>query len=142
MAFFDQERIYVPCSFDKVVKTNLQYLIETHQNRIAHQLDDLRLKLKVLEIIEEIKSKGSIRELVDFDTPNAMEYISINYSTTQDVASKVFQKPLSYLTKAHLDEIESLKNQISELENDNRDIYEFLIKKYKNLKKELNKVVK
>lgn len=142
MAFFDQERIYVPCGFDKVVKTNLQYLINTHQNRIAHQLDDLRLKLKVLEIIEEIKSKGSIKELVDFDTSSAVEYISINYNTTQDVASKVFQKPLSYLTKAHLDEIESLKNQISELENDNRDIYEFLIKKYKNLRKELSKIFK
>ena len=138
MAFFDQERIYVPCSFDKVVKTNLQYLINTHQNRIIHQLDDLKLKLKVLEIIEEIKLSGSIRDLVDFDTQGAIIYIASNYNTTEEIASKVFQKPLSYLTKAHLDEIESLKNQIFELENDNRDIYEFLIKKYKNLKKDLN----
>ena len=105
-------------------------------------MDDLRLKLKVLEIIEEIKSKGDIKDLVDFDTLGAIKYISINYNATEDVASKVFQKPLSYLTRAHLDEIESLKNQISELENDNRDIYEFLIKKYKNLKKELNKKLK
>ena len=30
MAFFDQNHIYVPCGFDKVVKTNIQYLIDTH----------------------------------------------------------------------------------------------------------------
>ena len=99
------------------------------------------MKLKVLEIIEEIKLSGSIRDLVDFDTQGAIIYIASNYNTTEEIASKVFQKPLSYLTKAHLDEIESLKNQIFELENDNRDIYEFLIKKYKNLKKELNKIL-
>ena len=88
MAFFDQNHIYVPCSFDKVVKANLQYLINTHQNRIAHQLEDLRLKLEVLEVIEKIKSSGSVKELVDFDTTGAIEYISVNYNTTKDISSK------------------------------------------------------
>ena len=32
--------------------------------------------------------------------------------------------------------------KISELENDNKDIYEFLIKKYKDLKKELGRALK
>lgn len=135
MAFFDQNKIYVPCGFDKVVKTNLQYLINTHKNRISHQIEDLSLKLKVLEIIEELKKGNSIKKLVDLSCEDAIEYISVEYKTTKDVASKVFQKPLSYLTKEHIVEIEDLRNKIKSLEEDNRDIFEFLIKKYKDVRK-------
>ena len=39
------------------------------------------------------------------------------------------------MTKEHQNEIEDLENNIKLLEEDDRDIYEFLIKKYKNLKK-------
>ena len=55
MAFFDQAKIYVPCGFHSVVKANLNYVIETHKNRITHELTDLRSKLKVLQIIESMK---------------------------------------------------------------------------------------
>ena len=47
LAFFDEEKIYVPCSFNKVVRANLQHVIETHKNRIAKQSDDLKIKLRV-----------------------------------------------------------------------------------------------
>lgn len=135
MAFFDQSKIYVPCGFHSVVKANLGYVIETHKNRIAHELGDLRLKLRVLEIIEAMKNSGNIKKLVDFSFDEAITYITTTYQTTKDIASKVLQKPISYLTKEHLKEIEDLKNDIKLLEEDDRDIYEFLIKKYKNLKK-------
>ena len=135
MAFFDQSKIYVPCGFHSVVKANLGYVIETHKNRIAHELDDLRLKLRVLEIIEAMKKSGNIKQLVDFSFDEAIKYITEKYQTTKDIASKVLQKPISYLTKEHLKEIEDLENDIKLLEEDDRDIYEFLIKKYKNLKK-------
>lgn len=142
MAFYDREKIYVPCGFDKVVKSNIQYLINTHTNRIQKQLEDLRLKLRVLEIIESLKKGNNIKPLIDMTNKEAISFICEKYKTVEDVASKVMQKPLSYLTKEHLDEIENLKSVISELENDNSDIYEFLIKKYKAIKKELNKVLK
>ena len=143
MAFFDQEKIYVPCGFHNVVKTNLQYLINTHKNRISHQINDLKLKLKVLEIIELLKKGDNLKKLVDFDNNGAVQYICDKYKVEKDIASKVMQKPLSYLTKEHSQELIDLKSNIDGLENDNRDIYEFLIKKYKDLKKilvkELNK---
>lgn len=135
MAFFDQSKIYVPCGFHSVVKANLGYVIETHKNRIAHELGDLRLKLRVLEIIEAMKKSGNVKKLVDFSFDEAIKYITEKYQTTKDIASKVLQKPISYLTKEHLKEIEDLQNDIKLLEEDDRDIYEFLIKKYKNLKK-------
>ena len=135
MAFFDKSKIYVPCGFHSVVKANLTYVIETHKNRIAHELTDLRSKLKVLQIIESMKKSNKVKDLIELSFEEAVKYITEKYQTTKDIASKVLQKPISYLTKEHLKEIEDLENDIKLLEEDDRDIYEFLIKKYKNLKK-------
>ena len=135
MAFFDNDKIYVPCGFHTVVKANLSYVIETHKSRISHQLDDLRLKLRVLEIIEELKRTNQIKQLIDLSNDEAILYIAQRYQTTKDIASKVLQKPISYLTKEHLQELLDLQESIRALEEDDRDIFEFLIKKYKDLRK-------
>ena len=129
----------MPCGFHSVVKANLQYLIDTHKNRLNHQISELKNKLRVLEIIEAMKQSGNIKQLVEFSFDEAIKYITEKYQTTKDIASKVLQKPISYLTKEHLKEIEDLENDIKLLEEDDRDIYEFLIKKYKNLKKLITK---
>lgn len=139
MAFYDADNIYVPCGFDRVVKSNIQYLIDTHSNRIIKQLQDLRLKLRVLEIIEDLKAGNRIKKLVEMSTTEAVSYIAKAYKTTEDVASKVFQKPLSYLTKAHVQEIIDLQNEIKALEDDQSDIFEFLIKKYRDIRKDIKK---
>ena len=142
MAFYDTDKIYVPCSFDKVVKANIQYLIDTHTNRIENETRDLRLKLKVLEIIEEMKASDSdIKKLVDMDYDQAVEFLSIKYSADRDVASKVLQKSISYLTREHKEEIDKLKEDIESLNNDQSDIYEFLSKKYKFIRKEIKKQI-
>lgn len=142
MAFFDEEKIYVPCSFNKVVRTNLQYLIETHQNRITKELEQLRIRLRVLEIIEEMKKGNALKGLFDLDYNSALEYIQSKYKADKDIASKVLQKPLSYLTKEHGQEIIDLQEDIKSLEADKNDIYEFLSRKYKALKKELTPVIR
>jgi len=142
MAFFDEDKIYVPCSFNKVVKSNIEFLIETHQNRISKQLEQLRIKLRVLEIIEEMKKTNALKSLFDLDSTGALEYIQSKYKVDGDISSKVLQKPLSYLTKEHAQEILDLKNEITDLEADKNDIYEFLTRKYKALKKELSSVIK
>lgn len=142
MAFFDEEKIYVPCSFNKVVRTNLQYLIDTHQNRIAKELEQLRIRLRVLEIIEEMKKGNALKGLFDLDYNSALEYIQSKYKVDKDIASKVLQKPLSYLTKEHGQEIIDLQEDIKSLEADKNDIYDFLTRKYKALKKELTPVIR
>lgn len=142
MAFFDEEKIYVPCSFNKVVRANLQFLIETHQNRISKELEQLQIKLKVLEVIEEMKKGNTLKGLFDLNNNEALEYIQTKYKVDQEISSKVLQKPLSYLTKEHSQEIIDLKNDIAALEDDKNDIYEFLSRKYKALKKELSGIIK
>lgn len=142
MAFFDEEKIYVPCSFNKVVRANLQHVIETHKNRIAKQSDDLKIKLKVLEVIDELKVSNNIKKIAELSSEEAVEFIATKYKVDKNIASKVFQKPLSYLTKEHSQELEDLRKNIDELENDDKDIYEFLLKKYKKLKAEIGKINK
>lgn len=142
MAFFDENKIYVPCSFDKVVKSNIRYLIETHRNRISIQLSQLELKLRVLEIIDDMKKQDSFKSLFDLDNNEALRYIKNTYETTEDVASKVLQKPLSYLTKEHAKEINDLKSEIESLKTDNDDIFGFLVRKYRDIKKEINQTIK
>ena len=142
MAFFDEDKIYVPCSFNKVVRANIQFLIDTHQNRIAKELEQLHIKLHVLEIIEEMKKGNALKGLFDLDYNNALEYIQSKYKADKDIASKVLQKPLSYLTKEHGQEIIDLQEDIKSLEADKNDIYDFLSRKYKALKKELTPIIR
>ena len=142
MAFFDEDKIYVPCSFNKVVRANIQFLIDTHQNRIAKELEQLRIKLRVLEIIEEMKKGNALKGLFDLDYNSALDYIQSKYKSDKDIASKVLQKPLSYLTKEHGQEIIDLQDSIKSLEADKNDIYDFLSRKYKALKKELTPIIR
>ena len=142
MAFYDAQKIYVPCSFDKVVRTNIQYLIDTHNNRIKHELTDLEEKLAVLEIIEKIKLKNYTKQFIELDYEGAVEFICNTFKCSRVQASKVLQKPISYLTKEHKKEIEDLENDIAALRADQDDIFEFLVKKYKALKKDINVIIK
>ena len=89
MAFFDSEKIYVPCSFHKVVKENIKYLIATHTNRTTIQLEQNRLKLKVLEIIEDMKKNNNFKEIFQLDTEKAIDYICIRYKVDKDIAISV-----------------------------------------------------
>jgi hypothetical protein len=142
LAFFDEEKIYVPCSFHKVIRTNLQYVIDTHRNRLVKEMVQLNIRLRVLQIIEDMKKKNSLKSLFDLDNKAALSHICTTYKCDEDIASKVLQKPISYLTKEHGQELVDLMEAIDENVANQSDIYEFMTKKYKALKKELTPVLK
>lgn len=142
LSFFDKDKIYVPCSFDKVVKANLQYVMDTHKNYLIHLEENLRKKLRILEIIEDMKASGQIKKLSDMTYDEAKAFICKKYKVADEIASQVLQKPMSYLTKEHLNEIEDLKNQIAEVVNNSNDIYEYLLVKYKSMKKQILSITK
>lgn len=141
LAFFDQDHIYVPCSFDLVVKSNLNYLIETHANRLTHQIRDNQEKLEVLQIIEKLKKTNNWKAIFDLTYEDACAYLVKTFNSTDDIVQAVLRKPISYLTKEHQKEITDLQNLISELENDQSDIFEMLAKKYKTVKQKVLKEV-
>jgi topoisomerase-4 subunit A len=146
MAFFDQQYIYVPASFHSVVKANLKYLIDTHNNRLVQQIAENRDRLLVLQIIESLKKTNNWKDIFDLSYDDAVNYIATRFKAgTTEIAKEVLKKPMSYLTKAHDQEILDLQKLIKELEDDHSDIYQMLIKKYRTVKnkmlKEINQIV-
>jgi topoisomerase-4 subunit A len=139
LAFFDQDHIYVPCSFDLVVKSNLSYLIETHTNRLIHQISDNSEKLEVLQIIEKLKKTNNLKSIFDLSYDDACSYLQNTFKCSVETSQAVLRKPISYLTKEHQQEITDLQNIIAELENDQSDIFEMLAKKYKVVKQKVLK---
>lgn len=142
MAFYDADKIYVPCSFNKVVRSNIQYLIETHQKRLADELIKAQSHLTVLMIIEGLKKRNLVKSLFELNYEDAVQFIVQKFKCTENDASKVLQKPISYLTREHQKEIEDLEALIESLKNSQQNIYDYLLNKYKAIKKELNVVIK
>jgi topoisomerase-4 subunit A len=139
LAFFDNDHIYVPCSFDAVVKSNLNYLVITHTNRLTHQIKDNKDRLEVLQIIEKLKGTNGWKAIFDLSYDDACAFLQIKFKCSEETAQAVLRKPISYLTKEHLKEIADLEKLINELEADKSDIFEMLLKKYKNIKSKLVK---
>ena len=141
LAFFDQDHIYVPCSFDLVVKSNLNYLVETHTNRLVHQIQDNKEKLEVLQIIEKLKKTNNWKAIFDLTYDDACSWLQRQFKCSQETSAAVLRKPISYLTKEHQQEIDDLIDVITELENDQSDIFEMLTKKYKAVKQKVLKEI-
>lgn len=139
LAFFDNDHIYVPCSFDAVVKSNLNYLVITHTNRLTHQIKDNKDRLEVLQIIEKLKGTNGWKAIFDLSYDDACTFLQTKFKCSEETAQAVLRKPISYLTKEHLKEIADLEKLINELEADKSDIFEMLLKKYKNIKSKLVK---
>lgn len=141
LAFFDQEHIYIPCTFDIVVKSNLSYLIKTHTNRLVHQIQVNKDKLEVLEIIKKLKKTNNWKDIFDLSYDEACSYLEKTFKCSTEVSQAVLRKPISYLTKEHSAEIDELKKLIAELEISQSDIFEVLLKKYKEIKTLLSKEI-
>jgi DNA gyrase/topoisomerase IV subunit A len=145
MAFFDQNHIYVPAALHSVVKANLQFLIDTHHNRLRMQIKEASGKLEVLQIIEKLKKTNNWKNIFDLSYNDAVEYLVNKFGCENEIAQNVFKKPISYLTREHAQEILELQQFIQELQIDQADIYDMLLQKYKTLKskmlKEINKNV-
>ena len=141
LAFFDQKHIYVPCSFDMVVKSNISYLIETHTNRLTNQIKDNQERLEVLQIIEQLKKTNNWKAIFDLSYEDACTFLQKTFKCSVETSQAVLRKPISYLTKEHQKEIDDLIAIIKELENAQSDIFEMLYNKYKTVKQKVNKVI-
>jgi hypothetical protein len=122
-----------------VVKSNLSYLIETHTNRLVHQIKDNQEKLEVLQIIEKLKKTNNWKAIFDLSYEEACAYLQNTFDCSVEASQAVLRKPISYLTKEHQQEITDLQRIIADLENDQSDIFEMLSKKYKTIKQKVLK---
>ena len=77
----------------------------------------------------------------DLTYEDACAFLQKTFKCSIETSQAVLRKPISYLTKEHQQEITDLQNIISELENDQSDIFEMLTKKYKAIKQKVLKVI-
>lgn len=137
-AFYDADKIFVPCAFDTVVKANLEYLIEVHTRKLAADLEAAKSRMTVLMIIEGLKKRNLVKSMFDLDHDESVAFLVKTFRCTENDAAKVLSKPISYLTREHSKEIEELEAEIRSLSDNKKNIYSYLLKKYKNAKKMLD----
>lgn len=142
LCFYNDNKIYISCSFDDVVKANLNYVIETQRNRIISEKTKLNEKLEILNVISLLKSNNDLPDLFELSYDDAIKLITNKYDLNKDIVAKALQKPLSYLTKNHDDEILKVTCDIDTLDSNFNDIYGFLKQKYMDIKKELKSLLK
>ena len=105
------------------------------------KIQDNKEKLEVLQIIEKLKKTNNWKAIFDLTYDDACSWLQGQFKCTQETATAVLRKPISYLTKEHQQEINELMNVINMLENDQSDIFEMLTKKYKSLKQKVLKEI-
>ena len=143
MIFFDENnKILNPCSFNYVVQQGIKYQIRVNKSRIKNQILQLNNKLLILQIIEKMKKDKLIIKMVEMTHDESIDFLSDTYKIDREISKQVLQRPISYLTKEHYQEIVDLENEINSLKDEEKDLFEYLLKKYKELRKEMCKILK
>lgn len=128
----------VHCGVPTNMRYCLEYLIKCSKRWVKQSIDSLKIKLKVYEIIEDLKKSGKIEQLYKKTQIQSVEFIVSEYKVNESIAKDVLSKPISYLTKAHDSEIKSLKEQLEKYKNIDKDIYTYLYNQYGELKKNIS----
>lgn len=120
-------------SFDYTIKKSLECLNKAIDKKIKIELDKNRKQLKLYEVLKLCKEKGVFKKVTEMTSEELVDLILRTTGCPEEIAREVIKRPISYLTKSHTSEEDSLKSQISELENHDRKKY--LISLYKELRK-------
>lgn len=139
---FADKGVAVFSGFHGAVKSNIDYLIECCKRKFDNELKNLKYKLDVLKTIEMMKKDKNVLKLIQMSTEEAVKFISSTYEITVDQAKSVLGKPLSYMTKEHLQEISSIEKEIDTVNNNNSDIFKYLLDKYKDLLSDVKRFTK
>lgn len=132
--YSDNDGNVIFCGVPNNMKNCINYLIKCCNKWVKFNLLDMSNKLRVLEVIEEMKKDGFINELSKYNKTTAIKELMKKYKITEEQSLSVLSKPMSYLTKEHLDDIKSLKQEIKNYKIIEKDVYTFLITKYEEIK--------
>lgn len=139
--FTDDEGNAIFTGFDKCVRENLSYTMKCCNRKFIEEIKVLKYKLSILEIIDSMKKSGDILKLVSMDNKSAIDYIISSFSCDIEQAKSVLSKPISYITKEHDYEIINLREQIKSTENNQKNIYEYLISMYSDLMSDIKRLM-
>lgn len=140
---FAEDGIAVFCGLHHAVKKNLEYTIKCCQRKLETEIKDLQFKLSVLKTIQALKlNSRKLKEFIGMDNQQAIKFLMENYNLNEDSAKSVLNKPISYLTREHDEEIKQLEKSIKICEDNNQDIYNYLLEIYKSLLKDVKAFTK
>jgi len=129
----EEDGCAVYSNFDYSVKKSLEYLNKAIDKKNDTDLHEYMYSLKLYEVLELCKSLGIFKDVSSITTEELIMNIIKASSCDEEVARDIVKKPISYLTRSHLSEMDDLKKKISDIETHDRKKY--LISLYKELRK-------
>jgi transcriptional regulator NrdR family protein len=121
-----------------VVQTHLDYLFEIIEQRRARICEELQFELDVYDVINVIK-KSYLDKITTYTREKLIKELEKEFKNAnlrEGAIVKALGKPITYLTKAHEDDIKQLKEQFKYWEHLN--VVDYLITKYESLYEKLN----
>lgn len=119
--------------FDYVITQSLKCLNKAIDNKITAELTKSKSQLALYDILNICKQNKVFDNIVNMSTDELVNLIVAKSNCTEDQARDIVKKPISYLTRSHTSEEDSLRSQINELESHDRKKY--LIGLYKEFRK-------
>lgn len=116
-----------------VVSKSLECLNKAIDKKISTEKSRCESQLKIYEVLKLCKQANIFKNVSKMTTDELINLIVRTTSCDESVAKEIVKKPISYLTRSHDSEEDSLRNQIKEYENHNRKNY--LLSLYKEFRK-------
>ncbi len=130
---FSDNGIAKYCTFNDVIRSTLQYTIKCATRKFINEIEKLSKQLQILQIIELIKKDNLVKKLSELNLKDTMILLSNKYKISEDIAKLVLQKPISYLTKEHYQEIIDLESRLEKLNFYKENPREYLKELYKDI---------
>lgn len=133
----EEDGIAVYCGIDYIVNKGLKYLKECTVRKYQDYLSKSEFKYEVLKAINDYKNSKYFKKIVKSSYKEVVEVIkSLGYS--EEVAKSVLQKPTSYLTKSHDDELSQISEDIKLYNEYINNPTKYLLTLYYRLKDMIN----
>lgn len=123
----------VYADLDYVVRKSLECLNKAIDKKINTELIKNKNQLTLYEVLRRCKELGVFKDVTLMTSEELINLIIRSTDCTEEVAKEVVKKPISYLTRSHDSEEDSLRDQIKALENHDRKKY--LISLYKDFRR-------
>lgn len=129
----ENEEKAVYCGFEYIIQKNLKYLRECTRRKYESYSDRSNKQLLVLQAIEAYKASGKIKDIATMSS-DEVKCIIVDLGFSEDVAGEAIKKPISYLTKSHQDEINSLNEDMKLYQRYLENPDEYLLTLYHKLR--------
>ena len=138
---FVKDGIVREVSVPEVVRENLKYLKECTVRKYSDLLDKSQRRLDILKAIEWLRSSKYITKLSTMTSEDVIVAIC-HAGFNSETAKAVMSRSISYLTKSHDQERESVIAEIEIYEKYKNDPSAYLIPQYESLLEDVRDVMK